>query len=66
MDDDDTPRSVPTRDLTVPARLERLSVEEMVGLRDRLRGEITRLEEEIAKRSDVRRAAEAMFKTSPD
>ena len=59
---DDEPRSPRGKDLTVPSNLERLSVEEMTWLRDRLRTEIDRLDAEIDKRSDVRRAAEAMFK----
>lgn len=61
-DDDHETRARPPGDLTVPARLDAMSVDEMSSLRDRLRGEIARLEAEIAKRSDVRRAAEAMFK----
>jgi uncharacterized small protein (DUF1192 family) len=62
MRDDDELPARPTRDLVVPARLDGMSVDEMTSLRDRLRKEIARLEDEIAKRSDVRRAAEALFK----
>ena len=66
MTSDDEPRLRRTKDLTVPGDLERLSVDEMVDLRDRLRAAIDRLNEEIEKRADVRRAAEAMFKRPLD
>jgi uncharacterized small protein (DUF1192 family) len=66
MNDDDDRRPMSGKDLTVPAHLERLSIDEMTALRDRLRTEITRLEMEISKRSDVRRAAEALFKKPQD
>jgi uncharacterized small protein (DUF1192 family) len=66
MNDDDEPRFARSKDLVVPSRLEDLSIDEMTNLCDRLRGEIARLEAEITKRSDVRRAAEALFKQRTD
>ncbi|WP_191061997.1 DUF1192 domain-containing protein [Geminicoccus harenae] len=62
MQDDDEPRFRRTQDLTVPGDLTRLSVEEMTKLRDRLKAEVERLDAEIARRDDVRRAADALFK----
>ncbi|HWL69074.1 MAG TPA: DUF1192 domain-containing protein [Geminicoccus sp.] len=62
MQDDDEPRFRRTQDLTVPGDLARLSVEEMTRLRDRLKVEVGRLDAEIARRDDVRRAADALFK----
>ena len=66
MHDDDDRRPVQTPDLIVPARLDNLSVDEMTYLRQRLQAEIGRLDQEIDKRAEVRRAADALFKRRPD
>jgi uncharacterized small protein (DUF1192 family) len=66
MNDDEDRRPIRSGDLTVPARLDHLSVDEMTDLRDRLRVEIDRLEREISKRLEVRRAADALFKQRLD
>ena len=66
MNHDDEPRAARSTDLVVPSQLDRLSVEEIIALRERLSLEITRLEAEVSKRAEVRRAAEALFKRPSD
>jgi uncharacterized small protein (DUF1192 family) len=66
MNDDDERRPNQTRDLIVPSRLDNLSVDEMTSLRNRLQAEIARLEQEIDRRAEARRAADALFKQRAD
>lgn len=64
MNDDDEPRTARLTGLVVPTQLDRLSVDEMTALRQRLSLEIARLDAEVTRRAEVRRAADALFKRS--
>jgi uncharacterized small protein (DUF1192 family) len=56
----------PKREVTMPRPLVGLSVEELETYMAAMRAEIARVEEELAKRRDVRGAAEAMFRPRKD
>ncbi len=58
--DDNEPR--PRPQTSFPARLEAMSVGNLEDYVLALRAEIVRVEQEIAKRSDIRSAAEALFR----
>lgn len=62
MEEEDRPR-VKRQLPELGARLEGWSVGELETYVQALRAEITRVEEEIRRRRDVRGAAEALFKT---
>ncbi len=62
MEDEDRPR--PKREFPeLGSRLDGWSVEDLEAYVQALRAEITRVEEEIRRRRDLRGAAEALFRT---
>lgn len=60
MDEEDVRRKIAGHQ--VGASLEALSVHELTALADELRQEVARVEAEIAKKADVRTAADSFFK----